>query len=42
MLLRTPFGEEQMRDTQVSEVIDFLNAEELPTDTKQTKKVASQ
>ena len=39
---RVSFGEEQRKDTQVTEVICFLETEELPTDPKRAKKIAAQ
>ena len=41
MSVSTPFGEEQKKDTRLREVIQFLKTEELPTDPKRAKKIAS-
>lgn len=37
----TPFGNKQKKDIQLREVIQFLKTEELPTDAKPVKKIAS-
>ena len=38
----TSFGEEQQKDPQLKDIIQFLNTDELPSDVKQAKKIAAQ
>ena len=38
----TSFGEEQQKDPQLKDIIQFLNTDELPSDVKQAKKIATQ
>ena len=38
----TPFREEQRKDSQVNEVIHFLETQELPSDDRRARKIASQ
>lgn len=38
----TSFGEEQQKDPQLKDIIQFLNTDELPSDVKQAKKITAQ